>query len=685
MTSFFDSLKTKHVALFLGLVYLVSGLFIYQDYGISYDEELQRVDNGRHNYNFVIGTDRESLRTGNEKYHGPAFEMLLYAMEKVFDFADVSQVYFMRHLVNFLVFFLSVVVMFFLGRGVFESDKWGLFAAMLYGLSPRFFAEAFYNSKDIIFLAFLTFSLYTLYRLIINTNWKWAVIHALVVALLIDIRILGMFMPVVTVAFIVYERLILKQRGKLDLKVIGAIVVYLALQLPAVVVFWPILWDGPLHHFSAALAEMSHYHWLGIIRYMGELYTETSLPWHYLPVWMALTIPVVFLALAFAGLATAVVKLFTFNRDVHREYKFDFLFLSLFLGPLLLIILMKSVVYDGWRHVYFLYAPIVLLATRGFILLWKALKPKIIQGYQNGFLAGLFALVFFGPVFNIIGYHPYEYVYFNTIGTTFFSPLEKNFEMDYWGLSYKQALEYILEKDSSATIQLWPESIPGYYNRVVIDPEERARIKYYDRYYEKGTYLIGLFRSTLSPELRMDAELVYELRKPSGHVYSIYKAKENVPYMNICHVHSNDFEGSEDYPLDENAVSGKRVEKIMPGHDFGYNARFYADSAFLQNAAAVRVQVKLKSDIANPDFVFVVSTGNDQTGKFWKGESPKPTITKANEWFEWDKVYDLSGANIELGQEVSAYLWSPNGKVIYQDDLKVTYFTHSGEFINLVK
>ena len=41
--------------------------------------------------------------------------------------------------------------------------------------------------------------------------------------------------------------------------------------------------------------------------------------------------------------------------------------------------------------------------------------------------------------------HPFQNVYFNNFLSHDEQYLRKNFEMDYWGTSYKQALEYVLK------------------------------------------------------------------------------------------------------------------------------------------------------------------------------------------------------------------------------------------------
>ena len=64
-------------------------------------------------------------------------------------------------------------------------------------LSPRIFANSFYNNKDIIFLSFFIFSIYFAFRLIDKPSNKNIILSALFCALAIDIRLVAVILPAV--------------------------------------------------------------------------------------------------------------------------------------------------------------------------------------------------------------------------------------------------------------------------------------------------------------------------------------------------------------------------------------------------------------------------------------------------------------------------------------------------------
>lgn len=670
--------KVWHIAVLAALVYLICGGLALDNYGIGYDEEAQRHNNGYLNYNYVTGKDKEGLLVGNERYHGPAFELALIVIEKASGLKDVRHIYLLRHWVNFLVFFLSILVMYFLAQRVFKEDKWALFAALMYALCPRFFAEAYYNSKDIIFLAFFTFSLYSLYRLAKKPSVIWAIIHAVITGFMIDIRILGIFMPIASIAFVLYHQLLNGKDTSIS-KLALVLGIYGVFQALAVVAFWPILWEGPVFHLREAFVEMSHYHWTGKIRYMGEIYNENELPWHYLPVWMLITLPVPFLVLMLLGAGLIVTKLFSFNKEAFRKYEFDFLSLAVFIGPLALIILMKSIVYDGWRHVYFAYAPMVLISTHSAIWLWKKAKSRISDRHKKAAISGLFVLIFLGPLINIIRYHPYQFVYFNPVANAFFSPIGEAFEMDYWGLSYRQGLEHVLD-NNEGKVKVMVQRIPGHDNTIILDKEQRQRLRYFENNYETVIYYLADYRATKEFEPGIKAELVHKIETPSGPFLWIYKTTDSLHVKEVLYTEDIDFERFNESSIDSNAYSGEKVDRITTNRDFGYTLVKTVDTTYLNGIFAAKVSAQFKSKEHYANVSYALSVDRDGETIFWRGKTLGILFNRPDEWVEWNFGYEkLNDLNLQVGDIIKVYFHGGSVAEASQDDVRITLLTYEDD------
>ncbi len=667
--------RIRFAAILVALMYLVIGLLVLEDYGLSYDEEAQRYNNGMANYNYVIGTDKEMLRNGNEKYHGPAFELLLIGAQKLFHVKEMRAVYLLRHHISFLTFFLSAVIMFLLARGIFKSDRWALFCALIYILSPRFFAEAFYNSKDTPFLAFFTFSLFTLYKFAIERNLKWAFIHALVTGFMIDIRVMGIFVPIASVGLIFYQHLLSSEEEGNWRPILVSIAVYLIAQCAFIVCFWPILWEGPWHHLKAAFTEMSKYHWVGNMRYFGRVINQDHIPWHYLPVWISITVPTSFIILTSLGMVGILSKSLSFARENYIRFRFDYVFLSFLLSPLALIILMESVVYDGWRHVYFLYSPIVLLATRGAQILFEKLRNLLSQNLIVPMVSVFLLAVFVEPLVSIIQYHPFQYVYFNSLSKAVFDPIHEKFEMDYWGLSYKQGLDYLLKTEPSGMVKVKPENPPGYDNRLMLPYSDQIRLEYQDHFPGVGTYLLYDNRVRFRKRAASSQEMVKELMTPSGPALSIYRVSEQDVEVHTVSERFQNFE-QEGYVTTRVGDSLNHVECLSLDNPYGFKVAYVVDSLLLEGLPAVRFQADVMSETSTSDFLSVLDITRNGSSIYWRKYWLGFVTYEPGRWESWRWSFDLKYADLQVGDVISTFLWTVDGAECYQDNLKVQFVNY---------
>jgi hypothetical protein len=128
----------------------------------------------------------------------------------------------------------------------------------------------------------------------------------------------------------------------------------------------------------------------------------------------------------------------------------------------------------------------LLIAIYGFTELIKFVKKqwaiRIIA--FSTIISILFIFVF------MIANHPFQNVYFNFLAG---KNIRQNFELDYWGLSYRQGLEYILETDKSKQINIAADLEMCHLNFSIIPIEERKRLIWtYDL--NSANYFLSNFR-----------------------------------------------------------------------------------------------------------------------------------------------------------------------------------------------
>jgi hypothetical protein len=123
----------------------------------------------------------------------------------------------------------------------------------------------------------------------------------------------------------------------------------------------------------------------------------------------------------------------------------------------------------------------------------------------------------------IIDYHPYQNLYFNVLAGDM-KTVRKNFETDYWGVSYRKGLEYILKQDKRETIYLQAETEPGFTNSLILPDSQRARLRYVWEWELKDKpkpsyYITTFFQSRKEPPHRE----IYSIRIRDEKIMGVYK------------------------------------------------------------------------------------------------------------------------------------------------------------------
>lgn len=489
--SFTPARQTLITVMFFGAYFLL-GLSIYTHYGISFDEHWGR-ENGIINAKYMAHTlaprqfDLDAycencppLADYPDADHGPVFEIATTFLEYVFGIEDQGAIYKLRHLCSFLLFFVSAVFFYFLLQQRFRHLFFSLAGVLMLILSPRLFAESFYNAKDLPFLSLAIISSFTMVRFLNKPSFLNALFHGLACGLALDIRILGLLFPAATVVFSLLQLKIFNPGGLPAKKVFLGLLIFLLFFAGFTIAFWPYLWEHPVQRFLHILARSSKYPWKGNVFYLGEVFPATNLPWHYLPVWFFITTPVGFTVLALIGLVTVGWQVIQSKFRLFRNAfeKQDLVLAGLFVVPTLAAILLKLVLYDAWRHMYFIYPPFVYLAVLGFYTLCRAFssvaQPRTGKLLQRG-LAGALLLYLVGIGVWMVKNHPHQNVYFSIYKD---DSVRQKFELDYWGLSYKQGLEFILKDSDKPQIKVYPANLPGRTNLYMLPPDQRDRLVY---------------------------------------------------------------------------------------------------------------------------------------------------------------------------------------------------------------
>lgn len=468
------------VALFLVLFFLV-GTGIFSDYGLSYDETRNR-NYGIETFEFVfegkIPGDRLAL---HRQTHGPAFEFTLILVEKGLELEDTRDIFLMRHILTFLLFCIAMGFFYLLCKHIFQSWKIGLLAIVFLAITPRIFAHTFFNSVDIAFLSLFVISAYTMVRYLDKKTWRNAFFHAVACALVIDIRVIGAIVPVFTILFVAAE--LAKQRAnkKMIRKIGTSLTFYIALLIPLTIILWPFLWKDPIGNFVSAVLETSRDPLSWLVFYFGEHIESSEIPWHFTPVWILISTPLLYIGLFIAGLFASVKCLLARSTKCILSKRNTLIILLWFFLPLTAAAVLKPTLWDTWRHFFFIYPAFLIIAVRGLLYLFRFAKEKFAGQKRNLAFMALILIVAIGliePLYFMINNHPYQHVYFNVLAGKDMQEIKNQFDLEYFGTSYKQGLEYILENDKREIIRITSENWPGLQNLKIIPREDRERLRW---------------------------------------------------------------------------------------------------------------------------------------------------------------------------------------------------------------
>ncbi len=484
-TGFLNNPYLPGILLFL--IALVIGIITNHDYGICWDEFYQR-RTAMVTWDYVFN-HKQDLLTYMDRQYGVGFELPLIFIEKWMKLTQLKDIYLMRHMVTHIFFLISALAGYVLVYRLFRNKIMAILGFMMLAFSPRLYAHSYFNTKDIPFLCVFLITL-TIAQIAFDKDKKWLYfVLGLMCGYTTSIRIMGIMLAVFIGLFLFIDLLSDLSDPEKRKHRFRNILIFPAGFCIALYVAWPYLWTNPIGHFFESYDRMSHFDLKTSILTAGELMPSLDLPNDYLPIWFSVTNPVLWL---FAGLAGGLWVLRDFIRRPlwflknTRERNFV-LFGLCFIAPVFAVISLHSALYDDWRQLYFIYPSFVML---GLYCIYKIFESKLRWVILGACVIQITLLGMF-----MVKYHPLQEVYFNELVSHESEYLRHNYEMDYWGPSFKQSLDYLLAKypDRPIKITCNPAVVDPLLNNVQTrDSADQKRIQVLPQ--EKADFYIANFR-----------------------------------------------------------------------------------------------------------------------------------------------------------------------------------------------
>ena len=648
LTSFFaresttTSFDTTYRRIFMisFLLMVIFTFFLALQNGINGDDEFQNDYSKKLvNYYTTMGQDKAALNIekGNMHFYGGFFDLMTGLVNNALDLDDYNAAYHRnRHIFNA---FFGIIAFLFIGLIAREIAGWraGILALFFAFLSPRFLGHALMNPKDIPFAAGFAITLFFMTRLLKQLpklKWQSGLGIAIGFSLALATRAGGLLIIGYLGLFMVLDFLLrygTKGLG-LHLKQLGSYFIFgfatVAFGYFLAVLSWPAALEAPLSHPIKALTEFAQ---LGIkirLLFMGENVMSDNTAWFYPFLWILRTIPL-FAIIGFLGSMIFFRRLWTKYVPLPLAL---LLFSSLF--PLLYVIYKDSILHDGWRHLMFIYPSLVVLASLFWVYTEQMLKPNKIATYG---LWGILALTMIESTIFIVRNPQYPYVYFNPIGGGIQGAFG-NYETDYWGISTKQAIEWmekegILYKNMQDTVII---ASTFYYNvsRMVnkkYDGYVKTKyVRFNERYSQEWDYGIFPSRFIRAEHLKSgnwpNSKTIHTIKANGVPLTAIEQQKDNNSYLGDQAVKQKNWEKAiehystevENFPdnelawlgltnaflnLNQNEPAIKSAQKTLEIAPKNESALYFSGLAYLRNGQSNEgVQSLIEVLKVNPEY-----------------------------------------------------------------------------------
>lgn len=520
--------NNKFIIIFFSVIFIL-GICIYKDYGITSDEELQRMHSLVNYYEYTKLFDRifkteasdtmqnvdlyAVVRDGIKHYpfnkYGTAIQMPLVAIEHLCRFhLPYSSIFYLRHLYNFLIFFISLIYLYkILQKYLIKRRDLSLLGPIMLLLSPRIFGDSFYNIKDLMFLSLSIINLYYSLKFLEDSSTKNIIKLSIITSFNINCRVVGGIIIFFTLLF---KTLYIKDHQSICSLLFDLGKLFLCTMIFSIIIT-PASWGNPFKYLLDTIYHFYNYKdpVSGITQqcfYFGKWIYSTHLPWHYLPVWITITTPFIYIFLFVIGIFIFIYQLITKKISIHKPL----LFLnSIFIFMVLFTMILTPTTYGGWRHFYFIYPIFIIDCVFIFHYLMRY-KMKKILSFVLGVNLGIILIW-------MVIHHPYQMEYFSFPWSKF---AYRNFETNYWKITNTDAIRYIMNKRENKQKII---TIRSDYNTVasyLLDFDDTQYIKLVENK-ENADYIIDTskFGETKSKKYKE----IYSYQLNGIRLYTIYQ------------------------------------------------------------------------------------------------------------------------------------------------------------------
>jgi 4-amino-4-deoxy-L-arabinose transferase-like glycosyltransferase len=429
-----------------------------RSFGVTWDERDQQ-KHGELTWRYLAGSGDDALFFENGAAagvaYGPLFDLTGIALQKALPRVDRFVV---RHGLNATFGWLAVLSCGLMARRLLGAGA-GILAMALLASSPRFFGDSMNNPKDVPFAALSTLALYLIGT--VESGYPYLRLrHVLALTLVIGLGITTRPIALLSLGYlaIVLAARMVRQRDASVNHAVRTVAALGVIGLGALLlasIAWPWAAARPLYGPFESLLKLSRFDWSGEVLFKSTSVPAREMRWDYVPTWLLISTP-------FGVLTGALASLLRLRRGEAARAGILGLW-AVFLFPTLLVIVRRSTLYDGIRHLLFVIPLLAVLAAAG----WTALLAGPRPFFRRIAAAGL-ALALLEPLAFQLRNHPNQIVYFNALAGGPAGAFGR-YDLDYWGNCALQAVQWSADlagrERTPIVLSGQPENVVDYDSR----------------------------------------------------------------------------------------------------------------------------------------------------------------------------------------------------------------------------
>lgn len=222
------------------------------------------------------------------------------------------------------------------------------------------------------------------------------------------------------------------------------IIIFIVVSTPLIL---PQFLSEPKISFLRLLGVSSEFPWAGSTLTAGKLY-EPSFSIDYYLLWLFAQTPLLILAFFSVGV------FFLFRNIVSKKLNDNNFILLMFFVQFMTVpvygLLVQSAIYNGLRHILFIYPAIAFFAAFGFLSLWQVLKTSM----QKKLLLASLIISIVAPNIEGLILRPFQQSYFNPVISALYT-VSTSWETEFLGTSFREAVQKIPKEGLIVSSREW--------------------------------------------------------------------------------------------------------------------------------------------------------------------------------------------------------------------------------------